>query len=255
MFLFSNAKDLEKMKSACRIAANVLKKLSLELAPGITTYDLNELAKQFISDYGAQSACYQYSVGNRKYPGHVCISINEEVVHGIPSRDKVIKSGDVVSLDVCIIYEGFVGDNAITLPVGSVASDIYYLLDITKKSLFMGIDQAINGNRVGNISYAIQSYVEHAGLQVVKDFVGHGVGRSMHEEPQIPNFGKPNTGPSLYTGMALAIEPMVNMEKSQVRCLKDQWTIVAVDQKPSAHFEHTVLVTQNEPQILTLPDI
>lgn len=254
MFCFENSSDLDDMRSACRIAANILKKLSLQLQAGITTYDIDQLAKTFISDYGAKSACYQYRIKNKIYPGYICVSINDEVVHGIPSKKKVIQLGDIVSLDVCVFYKGFVGDNAITLPIGPVDQSIQNLLNITEKALTLGITQAVAGRYVGDISFAIQSFVEDAGFQVVRDFVGHGVGRSMHEDPQIPNFGKPKTGFQLKSGLALAIEPMVNMKSAAVRYLTDGWTVVTVDKQPSAHFEHTVLVTDHGPEILTIPD-
>jgi methionyl aminopeptidase len=202
---------------------------------------------------GAVSACYNYQVGKRRFPSYTCISVNEEVVHGIASTKRVLRRGDVVALDVTVIHRGFVGDNACTVRVGEVDPQVDRLLTVTEEALHVGIQEARPGNRVGDISAAIQRFVESHGFSVVREFVGHGVGRSMHEDPQIPNFGKSGSGPQLLPGMTLAIEPMVNLGRPEVEVLADGWTVVARDRRPSAHFEHTVLVTPEGPEILTVP--
>ncbi len=240
------------MREACRIAANVLESLARALSPGISTYDLDQMGKRLIEGYGAKSACFAYKVGTRSYPGYICVSVNDEVVHGIGCKDKIIALGDIVSLDVCVRYNGFVGDTARTVALGPIAADADKLLKETQKSLDLGIQAARSGKRVGDISSAIQQHIESRGLSIVKDFVGHGVGRSMHEEPQIPNFGRKGTGPKLAAGMTLAIEPMVNLGGSAVRYAADQWTAITADASLSAHFEHTILITDTEAEILTI---
>jgi methionyl aminopeptidase len=202
---------------------------------------------------GARSACFGYQHGHRRYPAHTCISVNDEVVHGIPSLRRVLREGDIVSLDVVVWKDGYVGDNAFTVPVGPISPANDKLLRISREALVLGVKQAQVGNRIGDISSAIQQYVEAHGFSVVRDMVGHGVGVSMHEPPEIPNFGKPRTGEKIKPGMTLAIEPMVNAGAYKTKTLSDGWTVVTADGSPSAHFEHTVLTTDHGPEILTVP--
>jgi methionyl aminopeptidase len=248
-----NKEGIARMRESCAIAALVLKQLKELVRPGITTYDLDQAARDFIAQQGARSACYGYQIGNRRFPAYTCLSVNEEVVHGIGSMKRVLHDGDVVSLDVVIEYNGYIGDNAITVPLGSVAPRVAELLKVSEEALYLGIKEAVVGNRIGAISHAIQTYVEAHGFGVVRDLVGHGVGVSMHEEPQIPNFGRKNSGDKIKPGMTLAIEPMVNLGTYRTKTLSDGWTIVTADNTPSAHFEHTVLTTENGPEILTIP--
>jgi methionyl aminopeptidase len=253
MIPVKNSAEILKMRAACEVAATVLYKVIQLVEPGVTTYDLDQAGKRFIQELGAKSACFNYRNGSKIYPGYLCISVNEEVVHGIGTMKRIIQPGDVVSVDVVINLDGFIGDNAQTIIVGDVTDEIRFLVEETKKSLDHGIRFAKAGGRVGDISNAVQTYIESRGLAIVRDFVGHGVGRSMHEEPQIPNYGRKGDGKRLKPGMTLAIEPMVNLGSPGVRVLSDGWTAVTVDGKPSAHFEHTVLITEDGPEILTLP--
>lgn len=248
-----NKEGIARMRESCAIAALVLKQLKELVRPGITTYDLDQAARDFIARQGARSACYGYQIGNRRFPAYTCLSVNEEVVHGIGSMKRVLHDGDVVSLDVVIEYNGYIGDNATTVPLGPVAPRVAELLKVSEEALYLGIKEAVVGNRIGAISHAIQTYVEAHGFGVVRDLVGHGVGVSMHEEPQIPNFGRKNSGDKIKPGMTLAIEPMVNLGTYRTKTLSDGWTIVTADNSPSAHFEHTVLTTENGPEILTIP--
>ncbi|MEX2382524.1 MAG: type I methionyl aminopeptidase [Opitutales bacterium] len=244
--------EIESMREACRIAAAVLAELSECVAPGVNTWDLDQFARKKIEALGARSACHNYQVGSRRFPSFSCISVNDEVVHGIGSLKRILYEGDIVALDVVVVYGGFVGDNARTVKAGEVSPEVETLLKVTEEALYQGVAAACPGNRVGDISCSIQQWVEKRGLSVVREFVGHGVGASMHEEPQIPNFGKRKTGMKLKPGMTLAIEPMVNLGGPGVKVLDDGWTVVTADGQPSAHFEHTVLVTEKEPEILTL---
>jgi methionyl aminopeptidase len=248
-----NKEGIARMRESCAIAALVLKQLKELVRPGITTYDLDQAARDFIAQQGARSACYGYQIGNRRFPAYTCLSVNEEVVHGIGSMKRVLHDGDVVSLDVVIEYNGYIGDNATTVPLGPVAPRVAELLKVSEEALYLGIKEAVVGNRIGAISHAIQTYVEAHCFGVVRDLVGHGVGVSMHEEPQIPNFGRKNSGDKIKPGMTLAIEPMVNLGTYRTKTLSDGWTIVTADNTPSAHFEHTVLTTENGPEILTIP--
>ena len=215
--------------------------------PGLPTIELGNFAKKYIREQGGASAFYGY----HGFPGQICVSINDEVVHGIPGR-RIIREGDIVSIDTGINFEGFIGDTAVTVAAGKISEENQRLLDVTKASLDAGIARAVEGNRLGDISHAIQTVVEDAGLTIVREFVGHGIGRTMHEDPQIPNFGKPGRGPRLKAGMTLAIEPMVNIGKAKVKVLDDNWTAVTTDGSNSAHFEHTVAVGKTAPDILTL---
>lgn len=248
-----NAQAIAHMREASAIAANVLHRLREHVRPGITTYDLDQTGRQLIEEYGARSACHGYQIGSRRYPAYTCLSVNDEVVHGIGSLKRVLQDGDVIALDVVVEYNGYIGDNAITVPVGMLAPARQKLLQVTEEALRLGIAQAVIGNRISDISHAVQSHVERHGFSVVRDMVGHGVGTSMHEEPQIPNFGRPGRGDVIKAGMTLAIEPMVNAGNWRTKTLRDGWTVVTVDGSPSAHFEHTVLTTEQGPEVLTLP--
>jgi methionyl aminopeptidase len=248
MIILKSERDLEAMRPACQVARAVLDEVSDFIQPGRTTREIDQFAAGRIKYYGARSAF----LGYRKYPCYICISVNDEVVHGL-ANERRVDFGDIISLDVGVIYNGFIGDNARTVAVGGCSVEAQRLMDVTERSLYEGIAQARPGNSVEDISRAIQGCVESNGYSVVREFVGHGVGRSMHEEPQVPNFvdGKPTA--KLRPGMTLAIEPMVNAGLPAVKILKDGWTVVTKDGQLSAHFEHTVLVTEGEPEILTCP--
>lgn len=234
------------MRDAGQIVAGALAELKKVLSPDVTTGFLDQVAEDYIVKAGAKPAFKGY----HGYPGTICASVNEEVVHGIPGLRK-LKSGDTVSIDVGAVINGYNGDAAITLPVGKIDAEIQRLLDATEQSLYAGIAKAMSGNRLTDISHAIQSHAEACGFSVVRDYVGHGIGRSMHEDPQVPNFGIPSRGPKLKPGMTLAIEPMVNIGTYEVETLSDGWTVVTRDRKRSAHFEHTIAITPQGPEILT----
>ncbi len=244
---------IAKMREACAAAATVLEKLKPLVKPGITTQDLEEAARDWIARLGARSACYGYQHGSKRYPAHTCISVNDEVVHGIPSFKRILRDGDIVSLDIVVWKDGYVGDNAFTVPVGSLSPANEKLLRVTREALDLGIKQARVGNTIDDISGAIQAYVEGNGFSVVRDMVGHGVGVAMHEPPEIPNFRQRGRSPTIKPGMTLAIEPMVNAGAYKTKTLSDGWTIVTADNSNSAHFEHTVLTTEQGPEILTIP--
>jgi len=246
MIELKNANQLNRMRNAGRIVGEALA-LVRELAkPGITTLELDRKAEEYIRAQGAIPAFKGYG----GFPATLCTSVNEQVVHGIPGL-RSLKSGDIISIDCGAVIDGYFGDAALTLPIGEVGEDLQELLRVTEESLMLGIAQAKLGNRLYDISHAVQTHVEANGLSVVRDYVGHGIGKAMHEDPQIPNFGKPGRGPRLEVGMALAIEPMVNMGTYEVQTLKDHWTVVTKDSRPSAHFEHTIAITENGPEILT----
>ncbi|MFN7139382.1 MAG: type I methionyl aminopeptidase [Limisphaerales bacterium] len=246
MIILKTERDLEAMRPACAVAAAVLDEVAAFVRPGLTTREIDQFAAERIKSYGAKSAF----LGYRKYPCQICISVNDEVVHGLADTRRV-DFGDIISLDVGVYYNGFVGDNARTVAVGGCDVAAQRLMDVAARSLDEGIAKAIAGNRVSDISRAIQSYVETNGFSVVREFVGHGVGRKVHEEPQVPNFVDGKSSPKLRPGMTLAIEPMVNAGKPDVKVLNDGWTVVTRDGSLSAHFEHTVLITDSEPEILT----
>jgi len=248
-----NEKQMKSIREAAQVAATVLDRMCELVAPGMNTYDLDQSGRRFIDELGGESACYRYHVGSRIYPAYTCLSVNDEVVHGIGSIDRVLDQGDVISVDVCTRYNGYIGDNCRTVPVGSVEPDVQRLLDVTEDSMYEGIKAARRGNRVGQRSNAVQRMVEDAGFSVIRDFVGHGVGKSLHEEPQIPNFGRPGNGPKLREGMVLCIEPMVNMGRRAVKMSDDGWTALSADGSVSAHFEHTIIVTSEGPEILSVP--
>jgi len=246
MIILKSERDLEAMRPACQAARAVLDEVTASIVPGMTTKEIDLFAASRIKSYGARSAF----LGYRKYPCHVCISVNEQVVHGL-AGDRRVQFGDILSIDVGIVYNGFVGDNARTVAVGGCDLLKQKLMDVTEKSLYEGIAQALSGSHVADVSRAIQNYVESHGFSIVREFVGHGVGRSVHEDPQVPNYVDGKVSPKLRPGMTLAIEPMVNAGTSAVEILSDGWTVVTKDGKPSAHFEHTVLITESEPEILT----
>jgi methionyl aminopeptidase len=246
MILLKSERDLEAMRPACAVARAVLDEVCEFVQPGRTTKEVETYAAARIKHYGARSAF----LGYRKYPSHLCVSVNEQVVHGL-ANDRRLEFGDIVSLDVGVFYHGFVGDTARTVAVGGCSVEAQRLMDVTEQALYEGIAQAVPGNRVVDISRTVQQYVEGNGYNVVREFVGHGVGRSMHEEPQVPNFVDGKATPKLRPGMTIAIEPMVVAGAPDVRILKDGWTVVTKDGQLSAHFEHTVLVTESEPEILT----
>jgi len=234
------------MRDACRAASSVLEKTCELVRPGISTKEIDLAAADFMADLKCKSAF----LGYRGFPGHICISLNEEVVHGIGGPRK-IQYGDIVKLDIGVVLDGWVGDTATTVPAGIIDEKIQRLLQVTEETLNMAIPYVTAGRRLGDMCAAIEEAVVVNGYNVVREFVGHGVGRKLHEEPQVPNFGRPGSGPKLKAGMVLAIEPMVNMGTASVQILSDGWTVVTSDRKPSAHFEHTVLVTKAEPEILT----
>ena len=249
MIILKNDREIAAMRVAGRVAARVLDDVAKKVVPGLTTRDLDEYAAAQIKAYGARSAF----LGYRKYPCHICISVNEEVVHGLASGRR-LAFGDIVSLDVGVVYDGFIGDTAKTVAVGGCDMRMQKLMDVTERALCDGVAQAVPGKRVEDISRAIQARVEGQGFSVVREFVGHGVGRSVHEEPQIPNYVDGKVSPRLRPGMTLAIEPMVNAGVSVVKILSDGWTVVTQDGQPSAHFEHTILVADAAPEILTCLD-
>ena len=245
--------EIQSIREACQIAATVLKELVDTVCEGMTTYDLDQLGRKAMESLGAESACYNYRSGNRIFPAYTCISVNEEIVHGIGSMRRTIKPGDAVSIDVVVRYRGFIGDNAYTVLIHPVAEETQSLIDATREALNYAIGFARAGNRVGDISNAVQRSIKRHKYGIVREFVGHGVGVSMHEKPEIPNYGRRGSGPLLKPGMTLAIEPMINLGSAGIKMLDDGWTAVTDDGKPSAHFEHTVLVTRSEPEILTIP--
>ena len=248
MIIVKKPREIEAMRVSGRKTAKILHELARRVAPGVTTGELDAYAAELAKKEGARCAFY----GFHGFPGHICASVNEEVVHGIPG-DRVICSGDVVSIDFGLVYEGFVGDTALTVAVGEVDPEWKRLLDVTQSALDAAIEKAVEGARLSDVSHAVQKTVEAAGFSVVRNFVGHGIGREMHEDPQIPNFGRPGRGPVLKEGMTLAIEPMVNLGGHATRTLPDKWTVVTADGSPSAHFEHTVAVGKNRAERLTLP--
>jgi methionyl aminopeptidase len=246
-----SAAELERMREAGRLVGEVLTELASMVAPGVTTADLDLVAEKRIAKAGAVPAFKGY----HGYPATICASINEEVIHGIPSGRRVLNEGDIISIDVGASLDGYYGDSAITLPVGQVSEDAARLLRVTEEALYKAIDRARPGGRISDIGHEVQRHVEAYGFSVVREFVGHGIGQRMHEEPQVPNYGDPGRGPRLAEGMVLAIEPMVNAGKAPVKLLADGWTAVTRDGSLSAHFEHTVAVTASGPWILTAREV
>jgi methionyl aminopeptidase len=258
MIKLKSERDLEAMRPACAVASAVLEEVAAFIQPGVTTGAVDSFAAERIKHYGAKSAFlgYVHPGGARKsqrFPSHTCLSVNEQVVHGL-AGPQVLRFGDIVSIDVGVVYNGYIGDTATTVPVGGCGVLAQKLMDVSEKALYEGIAQAIPGNRVVNISRAIQNYVEENGFSVVREFVGHGVGRTMHEEPQVPNFVDNKRSEKLRPGMTIAIEPMVTAGLPGVKILNDGWTVVTQDGSLAAHFEHTVLITESEPEILTCPE-
>jgi methionyl aminopeptidase len=249
MILIKSPPEIEAMRRAGAVVGQFFEEVRALIRPGVTTGSLEEFADQYIRRCGVKSAFKGYM----GYPAHLCTSVNEEVVHGIPSKERLVREGDILSIDFGVIKDGFYGDAARTFAVGVVDPASLRLMETTERSLFAGIDASLSGNRLGDVSEAVQAVVEKAGFSVVRDFVGHGIGQSMHEEPQIPNFGTRGTGPRLHPGMTLAIEPMVNAGGWAVKVLSDGWTVVTRDNSRSAHFEHTIAVTENGPRILSAP--
>lgn len=247
MIYLKSKSEIDKIRRSGRIVAELLNLLEKQVRPGITTRELDKLAEEFIINHGAKPSFKGYY----GYPGSLCTSINEEVVHGIPG-DRILKEGDIISIDCGVFYEGFHSDAARTFAVGQITEEAKRLIEITEKSFFEGIKYAKVGNRIGDISNAIQTFVESNGFSVVRDYVGHGVGKELHEEPPVPNFGKAGRGPKLAVGMVLAIEPMVNMGTFAVIELDDGWTVVTADKKLSAHYENTIAILENGPEILTI---
>lgn len=251
MVVIKSSRELQKMKDACRISANALVVAGKAVEPGVSTLEIDTIVRKYIEKEGATPSFLGYG----GFPASACISVNNVVIHGIPSKKQILKEGDIVSVDVGAFYDGFHGDNAYTFKCGRVSPKAEALLKATEESLYEGIKQAKAGNRVGDIGSAVQKYVESRSYSVVRDFVGHGVGAKLHEEPSVPNYGTPGRGVRLIPGMTIAIEPMVNVGDYKVKVLSDEWTTVTADGSLAAHFEHTVAITSDGPQIMTIPDL
>ncbi len=248
MIIIKTQREVEIMRKAGRIVAGAHDLVKKHIKSGITTKELDEIVEEYIRSCNAIPAFKGYN----GFPASICASINEEVVHGIPSSSVKLKDGDIISIDIGTVYDGYVGDGAKTYPVGQINSENEQLIKVTRQSFYKGIKFAKVGYRLSDISHAVQEYAESFGFSVVRDFVGHGVGKQMHEAPQIPNFGQPGKGPRLQKGMVLAIEPMINAGSYHVRILSNDWTVVTLDGKPSAHYEHTIAITDGEPDLLTV---
>lgn len=249
MIKLKTKEEIELMRESAQLVSKTLGMLATEIRPGITTLYLDNLAETFIRDYKAIPGF----LGLYDFPNSLCISVNEQVVHGIPNK-KPLLEGDIVSIDCGVLKNGYYGDHAYTFPVGEVSKEVQRLLDITKESLYLGIEQMVAGKRIGDMSFAIQRYTEKHGYGVVRELVGHGLGQEMHESPEVPNYGKRGRGPVIKNGLVLAIEPMINMGTRKVKQLSDGWTIVTADGKPSAHYEHNVAVVDGKPDILSTFD-
>ena len=250
MIVLKTSRELKIMREAGRIAANALKLAGAAVEPGVSTWEIDRVARRYIEEKGAKPTFLGYG----GFPASACVSVNNVVIHGIPSKKHLIKEGDIVSLDVGATYDGYVGDNAWTFPCGKVSDEAQGLMDATRESLFEGIKAAVAGNRLGDVGSAVQQYAEARGYSVVRDYVGHGVGAKMHEDPSVPNYGTPGRGVRLLHGMTIAIEPMINEGVKEVKTLEDGWTTVTADGKLSAHFEKSIAVTPDGPVILTDPD-
>ncbi|PID57127.1 MAG: type I methionyl aminopeptidase [Ignavibacteriae bacterium] len=252
MIILKSKKEIEAIKESSKIVAETLQLVKRYAEVGKTTLELDKIAEDYIKSNDAVPAFKGYSqAGAIDFPGTICASVNEEVVHGIPSS-RVLNDGDIISVDVGVIKNGFFGDAAITIPIGNVDTKVLKLLEVTEKSLYLGIEEAKKGNRIGDISFAVQEYVEAEGFFVVRDLCGHGVGKRLHEDPQIPNFGSKNSGAKIKNGMTLAIEPMINIDDFEVDVAQDGWTIFNKSKKPSAHFEHTIAIVNDYPEILSV---
>ncbi len=248
MIQIKSQREIELMREAGRILDLTRKMLEEHIKPGASTLQLDQLAESFIINLGATPSFKGY----HGFPGSICTSINEVVVHGIPSNKHILKEGDIITLDFGVNYKGYHADSATTYPVGKVTPEIEKLLEVTEKSLYVGLEQAKPGNQVSDISHAIETYVKPFGYGIVEEFTGHGIGRSLHEDPYVPNFGKPHQGPVLKPGMTFCVEPMVNLGTKRVKILSDNWTTVTTDRKPSAHFEHMIVITETGYEILTI---
>lgn len=247
MIVLRTAKEIEIMRKACQISAEALQLAGEAVKPGVTTYEIDQIAYRYIKKQGAEPNFLNYN----GFPATACISINDEVIHGIPSKKRVLKEGDIVSIDLGAKVNGYNGDNAATFACGNISEEAKRLCDTTRESLYLGIEQAVAGNRIGDIAFAIQSYCEERGFSVVREYTGHGVGTHLHEDPSVPNYGTAGRGQRLLPGMTIAIEPMINLGTKAIKCLPDGWTVKTLDGKLSAHFEHTVAITKGEPIILT----
>ena len=255
MVTIKSKKEIELMRNACKIVALVYEELEKRIKPGMSTWELDQIAEKKMKSLGAIPAEKGYDIGIKgvpKYPATLCVSINDEVIHGIPSKTKIIKEGDIVSIDTVALKDGFNGDAARTFIIGKVPKETKRLVDVTKQAFFEGIKYAKPGNRIGDVSHAIGEYVRSQGYSVVREFQGHGIGREMHEDPGIPNYGKAGRGIRLEAGMTLAVEPMVIQGKPNILELDDGWTIITEDGSLSAHYENTILITEKEPEILTI---
>lgn len=248
MIAVKSDRELEVMRKACQITAAARKLAGDMIRPGISTGEIDKAVHDFILSQGAKPSFLNYN----GYPASVCISVNDQVIHGIPDRKRKLKDGDIVSIDVGAYYHGYHGDCAATFPCGKISDEAQQLINVTRQSFFEGLRYARQGARVSDISHAVQCYAESFGFGVVRDYVGHGVGEKLHEEPEVPNYGVPGRGPRLIRGMTLAIEPMINQGTHEIRVLRDGWTVVTLDAKLSAHYENTVLITDGEPEILTV---
>lgn len=247
MIIGKSRKEIDKMRAAGQLVGSVLQELRKMAQPGVTTLEINDAADKMIRDGGA----YPTFKGYNGFPYSICASVNEQVVHGFPSAYK-LKDGDIFSIDVGATLEGFVGDTATTVPIGNVSDDLLKLIRVAEESLELAIEKCRAGNHLGDIGYAVQHHAESHGYSIVREYVGHGIGRRMHEDPQIPNYGKPGKGPKIRAGYVFAVEPMINVGSHHTKTLKDGWTVVTVDGKPSAHVEHTIAVTEEGPEVLTL---
>ncbi|PEQ57903.1 type I methionyl aminopeptidase [Bacillus cereus] len=246
MIICKTPREIEIMREAGRIVALTHQELKQHITPGITTKELDQIAEKTIQKYGATPSFKGYN----GFPGSICASVNEELVHGIPGKRK-LKEGDIISIDIGAKYNGYHGDSAWTYPVGNISESVQKLLDVTEKSLYLGLEQVKPGERLSNISHAVQTHAEENGFSIVREYVGHGIGQDLHEDPQIPHYGPPNRGPRLKTGMVICVEPMVNQGRRYVKTLSDDWTVVTVDGKWCAHFEHTIALTEAGYEILT----
>lgn len=246
MIICKTPREIEIMREAGRIVALTHQELKQHITPGITTKELDQIAEKTIQKYGATPSFKGYN----GFPGSICASVNEELVHGIPGKRK-LKEGDIISIDIGAKYNGYHGDSAWTYPVGNISESVQKLLDVTEKSLYLGLEQVKPGGRLSNISHAVQTHAEENGFSIVREYVGHGIGQDLHEDPQIPHYGPPNRGPRLKPGMVICVEPMVNQGRRYVKTLSDDWTVVTVDGKWCAHFEHTIALTEAGYEILT----
>lgn len=247
MIVLKNEREIKLMLEACKISAEALKVAGNAVEPGVSTFEIDQIVKKFIESKGAYPTFLNYN----GFPASACISINDEVIHGIPSKSRIIKSGDIVSIDLGACINGFTGDTAATFGVGDVSPEAKRLMETTEESLYVGIKKAVSGGRLGDVGYAIQSYCEERGYGVVREYTGHGIGTNLHEEPSVPNYGTAGRGIRLVPGMTIAIEPMINQGKASVKNMSDGWTVKTSDGKLSAHFEHTIAITSDGPLIMT----